>query len=360
MIESGRDEAGQELLRRMVEARERHRQAFLATEAAQATFLGELRRWRAGEISATRLVGGATAVGAERRLDREARLEELWRAYEEPRSNRSGATNDPGWARGLFAGARRRRRLAGLIRRLNPPTHLLQRLEDEALRQASRLTRARIQRRRRQFEELRNRLVAGRLDLVERMVTRYRNTPLPQADLIQEGRSGLLRATGAYDPELGVPFAAYARYWIRHGILDALARSSRLIRLPHWLNAALGRQARDQEEAAVPKPQRIEPRVQALEDETGRPRELTDPGSGDPVEDLARRELIELALRRLDDLPERDREILVRRFGLEDRRAEDRVQLARRFGLTPQRIGQLERRALDQVRRALRPARASA
>src|SRR3954447_19327391 len=78
----------------------------------------------------------------------------------------------------------------------------------------------------------RERLVAGLLPLVRRTARRYAGPDLDTADLIQEGVLGVLRALQRFDADRGVPFTAYAGWWIRQAMQQAVAEQSRAVRLP--------------------------------------------------------------------------------------------------------------------------------
>ncbi len=331
------------LIRPMLSARRRYRMGFIATDAALDVFAARLDRWRRGEIEISNIASRpACSLGRDSREESLAAIEALF-----------GERNDG--ALGPFARRRLRRRLAALLIELGSPRDLLQDMERAAHDRASSLARRRMDTRRRTFEKRRNQLVETQLGIVDRVIGRYRRTPLSRDDLRQEGRAGLIRAADGFDPAQGSPFAAYARFWVRHAILDALARSTRVIRVPHWLNAALSRQARGDEEVAEQGPV-LAPRVQGLDDDAGRALPIADERAEETGEEVANRELVELALAGLSALPEREREIVACRFGLEGRETVSRAALARRFGISAQRIGQIEREALEGLRRELTTA----
>src|SRR5205823_11446175 len=78
----------------------------------------------------------------------------------------------------------------------------------------------------------REELVVRALPLVARQAKRYAGRDLDIGDLVQEGVIGLLRALERYDPQRGVPFAAYAGWWMRQAMQQAVAEQSRAVRLP--------------------------------------------------------------------------------------------------------------------------------
>src|SRR6478672_5442076 len=78
----------------------------------------------------------------------------------------------------------------------------------------------------------RDRLVARCLPMVMRVARGYAGRDVELADLVQEGVVGLLRALERFDPARGVPFVAYAGWWLRQAMQQAIAEQSRSVRLP--------------------------------------------------------------------------------------------------------------------------------
>merc|ERR1712137_909187 len=81
-------------------------------------------------------------------------------------------------------------------------------------------------------EASRKRMIVSNLRLVVKIARRYNNRGLALLDLIEEGNLGLTRATEKFDPERGFRFSTYATWWIKQGIMRAIADQSREIRLP--------------------------------------------------------------------------------------------------------------------------------
>jgi RNA polymerase primary sigma factor len=170
-------------------------------------------------------------------------------------------------------------------------------------------------------------LVESNLSLVAAVATRYQGGGVPFADLVQEGTVGLVRAVQSFDHRRGLSFSAYAVWWIRRSILDAIADSN-AIRTP--VTASLD---------------------QPVEDDTEPLGELmADDRATDPLMSAIAGESYHQVLAMLRLLPQRHREVLTRRFGLADGRAQSHDEIAGRLGVGEERSRQIEREALHRLR----------
>lgn len=222
-------------------------------------------------------------------------------------------------------------------------------------------------------------MVVSNQRLVVSLAKRYTGRGMEFLDLIQEGNEGLIRAAHKFDYQQGFKFSTYATWWIRQAITRALADKARLIRIPvHMVEDInklgrversmlqdLGREPTDEELAreldTTPKkvqewrdyrsrePISINMKIGDSE-ETEFGDLIADDSTPDPSEQLEKDSLTHQLARYIDALPEREREVVRCRFGLETGMPMTLDLIGERLGLTRERIRQIEGKAMAKLR----------
>jgi RNA polymerase primary sigma factor len=225
-----------------------------------------------------------------------------------------------------------------------------------------------------------NRLVESNLRFVVSYAKRYRGLGLSFLDLIHEGNLGLIEAAKRFDPERNVKFISYAVWWVRQAIFHALSEHARVFRLPQKISGQAARvgSARDRlasELERTPTTEEVAKEMDLTEEEVENllrmagddvslstaigeegNLELGDTLEQDtipPVElELMRSSFAQQIQAMVDDLDEKEREVIRMRFGLDGEDPRTLQEIGESLGLSRERIRQIESKAKEKLRRS--------
>jgi RNA polymerase primary sigma factor len=242
----------------------------------------------------------------------------------------------------------------------------------------STLDRRRLQRAVDQGRRAREDLTQANLRLVVSIAKRYTKVSMPLADAIQSGNIGLMKAVEKFDYTRGFKFSTYATWWIKQAISRAVAEESRNIRIPTHAMENINRAIRVQREltqlnqreptmieianALGEPPERVAEYFRLAADTTSLDQptradgdstvadliaatDVVDPSGGLELDDM--REAMRSVL---DELPEREREVVKMRFGLGAEQGATLEEVGQAFNITRERVRQIEVRTLYRLR----------
>ena len=225
--------------------------------------------------------------------------------------------------------------------------------------------------------EARNRLVEGNLRFVSKIANTYKGNGLPLPDLINEGCIGLMTATERFDPDSGNAFLTYARFWIHQAISSALKDKARMIRIPANKVEKLTKILRCKAELETNTDGEVS--AETIASQTGIDLDevkcclsvkddatsldlplqgVTDKTILDtveseypnPEESLLDSDMLTQIEGILSTLPDRHRDIIVRRYGLFNTKAQSLDEVGKVYGITRERVRQIETAALKKLR----------
>ncbi len=228
-------------------------------------------------------------------------------------------------------------------------------------------------------EQARKKMIRSNLRLVINIAKRYFHLGIPLLDLIEEGNLGLMKAVDKFNPDRGFRFSTYGAWWIRQGIIRAIAQQGKMVRLPVYVNELLtkwkktkenltqklNRMPTDEEVAKKMRLHRdkieeinlwLSTKTSSLEAPIGEEEEnqildlvesetVISPDAA--VEAIFDKERVDVLMGKMS---EREKRILDMRFGLVDGKIHTLAEVAVKLGVSRERIRQIEEEAIKKLR----------
>jgi RNA polymerase primary sigma factor len=229
-------------------------------------------------------------------------------------------------------------------------------------------------------EQARKSMIRANLRLVINIAKKYIHLGIPLLDLIEEGNLGLMKAVDKFNPRKGFRFSTYGAWWIRQGIIRAIAQQGKMVRLPVYINELLSKWKKTREQLTQklkrpPTDEEIAKKIHidkdkiedinlwlatktsSLEAPIGEEDEnqvadlVEDQNTAAPDEQVEQGFNKERIDNLLEKMSEREREILDMRFGLATGKTHTLAEVAKKMGVSRERIRQIEEEAKKKLKK---------
>jgi len=229
-------------------------------------------------------------------------------------------------------------------------------------------------------EQARKAMIRANLRLVISIAKRYIYLGIPLIDLIEEGNIGLMKAVDKFNPKKGYRFSTYAAWWIRQAITRSIIEQGKVIRIPVYMNELITKWKKAKEEVShkikrVPSDEEIGRKLKLPKEKIEQINfwlSATTSSLEAPVGDEGESQLSDLVEDQhaqepdkeitsfldkerlgnlLDNMTQREREILTLRFGLDDGKPNTLAEVSKKMGVSRERVRQIEEAALNKLKK---------
>ncbi|MBQ8848096.1 MAG: sigma-70 family RNA polymerase sigma factor [Candidatus Gastranaerophilales bacterium] len=225
----------------------------------------------------------------------------------------------------------------------------------------------------------RNQIIELNIPLIQKIASKsIQSETLSNSDLIQEGIFGLITAIEKFNPSLGFKFATYATWWVKQAMFKAISEQSYAYNVPVYIQETMSRYKKTKQEMEQIEQKEVSKKdvakklnmteekidtflnvfTRALSIESGTSltenKELTLAEIIEDEKQNVEREVVDIELKKdikraLDNLKEKERNVIVLRFGLEDNSKKTLEEIGNSYGVTKECIRQIEKRALNKI-----------
>lgn len=232
-------------------------------------------------------------------------------------------------------------------------------------------------------EQARKSMIRANLRLVINIAKRYMYLGIPLPDLIEEGNLGLMKAVEKFNPHKGFRFSTYAAWWIKQAIMRSILEQGKIIRIPVYMSEMISKWKKTSEQLShklkrMPTDQEIAKKMRLGKDKIEQINfwlSATTSSLEAPVGEEGESQLLDLVEDQMAVQPDhevksflekeriekllgimtqREKEVLVMRFGLKDSRSHTLAEVAKKLNVSRERVRQIEEEALRKLRRYIR------
>ena len=201
----------------------------------------------------------------------------------------------------------------------------------------------------------RNQLIEKNIPLIQKIAQKsIQSTSLSNSDLVQEGIFGLVVAIEKFNPSLGFKFATYATWWIKQAMFKAISEQTYAYNIPVYIQETLSRykklkQQMEQKENKEVAKKEVAEKMNLTDNKELNLNEIIEDEKQNVEREVIDNELKKDIKKALENLKEKEKNVIVLRFGLEDKNKKTLEEIGNSYGVTKECIRQIEKRALNKL-----------